>query len=151
MAGDVNHQVAKVQHLEGRLGLGVGAAQQGAHAGHELTRREGLDEVVVGAQLQADDAVLDLALCGQHDDRHAGGLADGATDALAGELGQHEVKDHEVKGVLLELLDGALAVADAAHDVALALEVGSHGVADCLLVLNKQNLLLIRSHIGLPV
>ena len=133
---DVDDEVAEVEDLERRLDLGVGATQQGAHAGHELTGREGLDQVVVGAQLEADDAVLDLALGGEHDDGHVRGLADGAADALARELGEHEVKDHEVEGVLLELLDSALAVAHAAHDVVLALEVGSHRVANRLLVLN---------------
>ena len=121
----------------------MGAAQQGAHAGDELAGREGLDEVVVGAELEADDAVLDLALGGEHDDGDVGGLADGAAHALAGELGEHEVEDDQIEAVLLELLDRALAVAHAAHDVALALEVGRDGVADGLLVFDQEDLLLV--------
>jgi len=45
--------------------------------------------------------------------------------------------------VLLELLDRTLAIAYAAHDIVLALKVGRNGVADGLLVLDQQDLLLI--------
>ena len=146
MAGDVDDQVAEVQDLELRLGLDAGTTQQGAHAGDELTGREGLDEVVVGTKLQADDAVLDLALGGEHDDGHVGGVADGAADALARQLGEHEVQDDEVEAVLLELLEGRLPVADTADPIALTLEVGRDRVANGLLVLDQQNLLDVRSH-----
>ncbi len=33
------------------------AAEEGAHAGDQFARTEGFGDVVVGAQLQADDAV----------------------------------------------------------------------------------------------
>ncbi len=141
VAGDVDDQVPEVQDLDLGLGFHAGAAQQGADAGHELAGRERLDEVVVGAELEADDAVLDLTLGGEHDDGHVGGVADGAANALAGQLGEHEVEDDEVEGVLLELLHGRLAVAHGAHPVTLALQVRLHGVADYLLVLNQQNAL----------
>ena len=45
------------------------AAQQRAHAGDQLARAERLGQVVVGAQLQADDAVELLGARGQHQDR----------------------------------------------------------------------------------
>ena len=115
----------------------MGAAEQSADASNQLTRREGLDEVVVGTELEADDAVLDLALGGEHDDGNVGGLADGTAHALAGEFGQHEVEDHEVERVLLELLHGALSVADPTHDVVLALKIGCNRIADGFLVLNE--------------
>ena len=38
---------------------------------HELARAERLDDVVVGAELEADDAVGLLAAGGEHDDRHS--------------------------------------------------------------------------------
>ena len=116
------------------------------HARDELSRRKGLDEIVVGTKLEANDAILDLALCGEHNDGHVGRLADGTAHALARELGKHEVENHEVKRVLLELLDGALTVADATHDIVLVVEIGSHDVPNCLLVFYQQNLLLVRSH-----
>ena len=49
--------------MAGRSSLGdPRPAQQGAHAGQELTQREGLGEVVVGPQLETDDAVDDVSL-----------------------------------------------------------------------------------------
>jgi hypothetical protein len=74
----------------------VGATQDGLHAGHQLARVEWLREVVVGADLEAYDAVDVLAACREHED---GGLAP-APD-LAGHLHavaprQHEVEHDEV-------------------------------------------------------
>jgi hypothetical protein len=45
--------------------------------------------------------------------------------------------------MLLELLDSGLAVAHAHNPIALALEIGSDGVSDCLLILDQQNLFCI--------
>ena len=45
--------------------------------------------------------------------------------------------------MLLELLDCALAIADTTHDIILALKICSHCIADCLVVLDQQNLLLV--------
>ena len=48
---------------------GVRAAQHGADARQQLARTERLGEVVVGAQLQAHDAVGLLGAAGEDDDR----------------------------------------------------------------------------------
>lgn len=83
---------------------------------------------------------LDLALGRQHNDGDIRGVANGAANALAGNLGEHKVEHNQVELVLLELLDRRLAVPDANNPVALALEIGSDSVTDCLLVLDQQNL-----------
>ena len=121
----------------------MSTAEQGTDAGDELARRERLDQVVVGTKLEADDAILDLALGGKHDNGHIRGIADSAANALAGNLGEHKVEYNQVELVLLELLDRRLAVADANNPVALALEIGSDSVTDCLLILDQQNLFCI--------
>ena len=58
------------------LGRRRRAAQDRVHAQQQLAHAEGLDHVVVGAQLEADDAVDLLALGGDHDhgDRPGRGL-----------------------------------------------------------------------------
>ena len=114
-----------------------------ADAGDELTRRERLNQVVVGTKLKANDAILDLALGRQHNDGDIRGVANGAANALAGNLGEHKVEHYQVELVLLELLDRRLAVANANNPVALALEIGSDSVTDRLLVLDQQNLFCI--------
>ena len=53
--------------------------------------------------------------------------------------------------MLLELVDGGLAVTDGTDPIALALEVRGDGLANGLLVLDQQNLLSVRSHDGLPI
>ena len=121
----------------------MGTAEQSANAGDELARRERLDQIVVGAELKTDNTVLDLALGSQHDDGDIRGIANGAANALAGDLGEHKVEHDQVKLMLLELLDRGLAVADTHNPVAFALEIGSDGVTDCLLILDQQNLFCI--------
>jgi len=61
--------------LEGRRLIGAGrvAAQHRLDAQHDFTRAEGLGDVIVGAELEADDAVDLLALRGEHDQGDARG------------------------------------------------------------------------------
>src|SRR5918994_3491845 len=68
----VDLELAEAQHvLAGaacRRGL-PGSPENRSHPGHDLTRGEGLGDVVVGAQLEAHDAVGLLASGGEHDHR----------------------------------------------------------------------------------
>ena len=137
VARHVDRQLAELEHFALRLGIGVHAAQQRAGARNQLAGAERLDKVVVGAQLKADDAVFDLALGGQHDDRHIGVVADGATYALARDAGKHQVKDDQIEMVLRKLFQGLLAVSDSCDPVVLTLEVSRHRIADSLLVLDQ--------------
>ena len=96
--------------LVGRGGLG--AAEDRAHAGDHLGAAERLDHVVVGAELEADDAVGLRAAGGEDDDRDARAGADRAADVAAVAVGQVEVEQDQVR---LELL---LAAASARAAVA---------------------------------
>ena len=74
-------------------------AQQRPHAGHDFARAEGLGDVVVGAELQPDDAVRLLGLGGEHDHRHGGGRRIGAhrpAHVEAVHARQHHVEDHQI-------------------------------------------------------
>ena len=135
----VDGELAELQHFALRLGIGVHAAQKRAGASNQLAGAERLHQVVVGAQLQTDDAVFHLALSGEHDNGHVGVVADGAADALARHAGQHEVEDDKIEVVLRELLERLLAVADRRHPVILAFKIGRHGVADGLFVFNQKD------------
>ena len=139
VAGHVDGELAELEHLALGLGIGVHAAQQRTGAGDQLARAERLDQIVVGAQLQADDAVLDLALGGEHDDGHVGVVADGAADTLARDAREHEVEDDQVEVVLGEFLQRLLAVADGGYPIVLALKICGYGIADGLLVLHQQD------------
>ena len=81
------------------------AAQHRVDARHQLARVEGLGQVVVGAHLQADDAVDVVALGGEHDDRGRGRLrAQAAADRQAVLARQHQVEHHQVVALARQLL-----------------------------------------------
>ena len=67
-AAGVDREAVEAQRRR-LLRRGVDPAQHGVDAGHELGRRERLDDVVVGAEPQADHPVGLLALGGQQDHR----------------------------------------------------------------------------------
>jgi hypothetical protein len=90
--------------VEGEVGVrqrlvrvGVGSSEERAHAGEELFEGERLDEVVVGARVEAGDAVADRVAGGEHEDR--GAVAVGAQAAAhleAVELGHEHVENDRV-------------------------------------------------------
>ena len=101
VAGDVDREVADRQRL---LGGAVVAADPRPDPGDELLGLERLDDVVVGARLQADDDVDGVALGGEHDDRYAGLGPDLLADVDAVLAGQHQVEQHDVGPVVVERL-----------------------------------------------
>ena len=71
MRGEVEHAAPDAHALGADVGAAGGrrAAQHALDARHQLARVEGLGDVVVGAHLEADDAIDDRAGGRQHDDR----------------------------------------------------------------------------------
>ena len=72
------------------------SAQHRPHPRHQLLRAERLRQIVVGAQLQADQLVRLLGPRGQHDDRDLSFAAQGAGDVQAIQSGQSQVQHHKV-------------------------------------------------------
>jgi len=79
-------------------GLALGAAGDGAEAGEEFAGGEGLRQVVVGADFEADDPVGLVAPGGEHENRDVGPGADAAEDFEAIDAGEHDVEDDGVPG-----------------------------------------------------
>ena len=74
------------------------AAQDGADAGVELAQAEGLGDVVVGAELEADDAVdLLLAVAGDDDDGNVGDRPDLAQEVEAVLAAEAEVEQDDAR------------------------------------------------------
>ena len=86
------------------VGLAVRAAQHGADAGDELVEAERLRDVVVAAEREAADLVLDGVAGGQEEHRRA--VAACAEQALldleAVEVGEHHVEHDEVGAEVLD-------------------------------------------------
>ncbi len=81
------------------------AAQQRAHAGGELGHGEGFHHVVVGAQVEAVDAVVHRVARGEHQHRHRAafvhrGGAQAAQHLEAVHLRQADIEDHQVEALL---------------------------------------------------
>ena len=126
--------VAGLEHPSSSLvGLDA-AAQHGADAREQLAGRVRLRHVVVGAELEPDHDVDLAVLRGQHDDRHGRAGADLAAHLGAREPGQHEVEQHEVGAVAVELGDRGRAVGGDGRLVALALEQVGERLAERRLV-----------------
>ena len=62
----------------------------------ELAGAERLGQVVVGADLEADDEIGLGVTCGEHQHRDRSFTLDLAADVEAVEAGEHEVEHHEV-------------------------------------------------------
>ena len=89
----------------------LAATEHRADARRQLARAERLRDVVVGAELQPDDLV-DLGVARrEHHDRHARLGTDLARHLEAGQLGEHQVEEHEVRLVGLEPLQRRAPVA----------------------------------------
>ena len=75
------------------------APEERPDPGRQLAQAERLRDVVVGAELEPDDLVELAVLGGQHHDRHAGLGADDPADLDAGQLGEHQVQQDEVRAL----------------------------------------------------
>mmetsp|Transcript_21671 Transcript_21671/g.84405 ORF Transcript_21671/g.84405 Transcript_21671/m.84405 type:complete len:428 (+) Transcript_21671:1981-3264(+) len=116
------------------------AAQHRVDAGQQFARIEGLGEIVVRADLQADDAVHVLDLGGQHDDgRAVVGGAQPAADGQAVFAGQHQVQHDQVHRLAGELLVQGPAVLGQQHLEAFLGEVAPQQVADAGVVVDDED------------
>jgi len=86
----------------GRLAVQLGAPQMGIDARHELLHRERLGDVVVRAELESLHSIGVLHFRGEHDDRHTGACTELSTDLFTGQVGEHEIQDHQGRTFLLK-------------------------------------------------
>ena len=101
--GPTFRTAARIAGGRARAPLGEPVRERG-HAQHDLAHDERLHDVVIGADLEAEDAILGLALRGQHQHADVGDLrvgADRLADVVAGLVGQHQVEHDDVGLVLL--------------------------------------------------
>src|SRR6185503_7201541 len=126
----------------GRRRLVLDAAEDGPDAGDELARREGLGQVVVAAQLEADDAVDLLAAGREEEDRDPVVLPDPPADLEAVDLGQHHVEDDEIDAALLHRLERGRAALHRGDGEALLLERVQEDLTDARLIIDDQDVLV---------
>ncbi len=73
-----------------------GASKHGPDPRDQLTGAEGLDHVVISAELKAEHPVELVASSGHHDDRHIGMSPNRSTNVVAVHIRQAEVEEHDI-------------------------------------------------------
>src|SRR5882762_9052015 len=134
--------VAARQHLA----RGLIAAQHGADAGEQLARTEGLNDVVVGAELEAHYPVGLVVLAGDDDDRGRALLADLARKLHAVLSGKAQVEHHQVDSVLAQRLRHFRPVRHGGDSQVVPTEIIANQLADRRVVVDGKN---VRVHIVL--
>src|SRR5438093_11924563 len=99
--GAAGHQIdLEVRGLQSKH-LGRSAApQQGANARQQLGQREGLDEVIVSAQIETTHAVVDPIASRENQDRRLDvPLPERLEDLQSAASRQHQVEHDEIEGL----------------------------------------------------
>ncbi|MNI64125.1 hypothetical protein D3C73_1195450 [compost metagenome] len=115
--------------FQGRLAPACGAAQQRVDAGQQLFHMERLDQVIVGALLQALDLVLPARTRGQDQHRELlAFVAQGLDQLHARHLGQAKVDDADVERYFAAHVQAFFAVLRCIDGKTFALEPGCQGL-----------------------
>ena len=115
------------------------AAQHGANPRGQLARVEGLGQVVVGPDLQADDAVDVFAAGRQQDDRHGRAPPERAKYLEAVLLGQHHIENDQFVGAAGCEIDGAGAGVVGIHFEAFAAQKFAYQIAELPVVVDDED------------
>src|SRR5947209_5776464 len=112
---------------------------------------EWLDNVVVGAQLEATDLLHLLPMGGEHDDGDIGDSSDLLEHFKSVFAGHCYVEDDHIRVILVEALEASLSVGSGSHGAILPLHLkaNGNGLEDLLVIVDHQDLhLLSSSHVG---
>jgi hypothetical protein len=133
----VNAQPAEFDVRLALARLALAAPQDGLNSEEQFAHAERLDDVVVGAELEADDPVDLFALCGKH--HHGNAARRRAFLELLAHLRsrhvrEHQVEQHEIGPLLASKLEPL--GTELGHDGVMAglLEVVSEDLLEVLLV-----------------
>jgi hypothetical protein len=122
----------------------AGPAQDRANARHQLARIEGLAQVVVGAEFQADDAVDIVAARREHQDRRCVGRSQLAQYVEATDARQHHVENQNLKLIGLQNFQGIAAVVHALHIEVFGVQILGEHLTKFAVVVDQQNPRLAR-------
>ena len=107
------------------------STQQRAKPRQQLRQVEGLDEVVVGADVEAGHAVVHRVARGEHQDRRrVAGASDATTDLESVDVGELQVEHDGVGRAQLNRLEGADAVLEQFDVVVLHPQGPSEGATN---------------------
>ena len=132
------------------------AAQNGPDTGQQFAWFKGFGKIVVGTQLQTNDAVHGVALGSQHQHRNlCSGTCHGSNataDFQPVHIGQHQVQDDQIRRLGaaaicgLQLVQATLSVGLVGHFESVVAQVVAHHLGEADIVLDHQK--LVRAHRG---
>lgn len=130
--------------MDSRVALQVGlraggAPEHGAQARFEHPGPHRLDHVVVGARFQPGHHVDVVPARGQHDHREFAARADSPAHLEAVHPGQHQVEDHDVRGIGPQLVEPRFAGFHAVDLVPLLGQAQFETAADGGIILDQQH------------
>ena len=136
----VHAEAARARNDRGWFGVVVlCAAQNGLDARHQFADTERLDDVIVRAEFEADDAVNLLAARRNHDDRHVAGLAEFAAHVEAVHFGDHQVEQDQVGLEFPREAQGRAPIRGDLHIVQRLAEVVCQQIGDRGLVIHDED------------
>src|SRR5262245_45161220 len=146
-AREVETKIAKADFTRRRRRAGP-ALQDIADAQDELARLERLDEVIIGAVLEAVDPILGLSHRRQQQDRHAHPriLAQRAGQREAALARHHDIEHNEIEGKARELGARLGRVRGAGHAEAAVREVAAQQLAQPQIVIDNEEVGLALGH-----
>ena len=115
-------------------------AQDGAHPGHQFTEAVGLGDVVVSAHFETDHGVDLRSLGRDHDDGNGRAGPDRPAHIDAGQTGQHEIEQYQIRFDSGEESEGLVAVPGHRNVESLAAEPDDQSIDERLVVLGQQHL-----------
>ena len=115
------------------------AAQDDVHPGDEFARAEGLGDVIVAADLEAQHAIDFVVARGEKQDRNVRGLSDFPADVQAVEFRHADIQNDQVRPVGGKAGQCFLAVARLEDSHPGLLQCNTDDLADVQVVVNDEN------------
>jgi hypothetical protein len=120
--------------------FGAPAPDHGAHVGHQLLVVPGLLDEIGGPRLHGGHGVFHRAVGGNHDHAQLGiAIADVAQDLQPVAVGQREIEQHQVHGLVGHLGQAFFAGGGGLHRKAFQLEQRLQRLADGGFIIDDQN------------
>src|SRR5262245_16695485 len=112
--------------------------QQRANARNQLFIRKGLDKVIVGAGIEALDAILDAVACRQHQHGQSATRTPNSFDKpQTVAVGQAEIEDDRIIRNALNVSSRVVEDSSFVYDDATILNRGAHVAPQTIIVLNN--------------
>jgi hypothetical protein len=118
---------------------GPSTTQDGPEPREQLARLEGLRQIVVRPQLEADHAVHGVAQRSQHQNRRSGASTDLPTYIKAIHVGQHQVEDDGVEVFPRVQQESGCASGRPSRTETRPVEIVADQIGKAVVVLNQQN------------